>query len=52
MAEVDRQSDLDRVAAEEQKIKDLARAARERETLMEAMEARHRLELGRARDGK
>lgn len=50
MAEVDRQSDLARVAAEEQKIKDLARAEKEREILLKAMAARHRLEQSRVRD--
>lgn len=52
MAEVDREADLARIEAEQQKIRDLARAASERETLMKAMEARHRLEEARDRSGK
>lgn len=49
MAEVDRGSDLERIREEERKVREQARLERDRQKLLDAMDARHRLEDGRKR---
>lgn len=49
MAEVDRQADLERIRAEERRVRDLDKAARDRQKQLDAYAARHRLEDGRER---